>query len=42
MAGHTARLGDRFSLVEGAKARDGDKAQYYPINPPQKDRLEWI
>jgi hypothetical protein len=38
MAGHSAKRGDRFSLVAGAyPAKDrGAKAQYYPISPPEK------
>ncbi|KAF8878329.1 hypothetical protein BD779DRAFT_1447804 [Infundibulicybe gibba] len=34
MAGHSARYGDRFSLVQAAKSsgNKGSKAQYYPIS----------
>jgi hypothetical protein len=40
MAGHSAKLGDCFSLVQGAcPAKEGYKPQYYPISPPQKERL---
>jgi Transposase family tnp2 len=40
MAGHSAKRGDRFSLVPGAyPAKDkGGKAQYYPISPPEKEK----
>ena len=38
MAGHSAVHGDRFSLVEGARAAKGRGAkQYYPISPPKKE-----
>ncbi|KAI0039377.1 hypothetical protein FA95DRAFT_1655109 [Auriscalpium vulgare] len=39
MAGHSAIYGDRFTLVQGARSSKvrGSKAQYYPINPPQKN-----
>ena len=40
MSGHTAIFGDRFSLVQAAKAslKSGSKAQYYPLAPPQSDK----
>jgi hypothetical protein len=41
MAGHSAQLGDRFSMVQGAYPTKGGgaKAQYYPISPPQKNTI---
>jgi hypothetical protein len=36
MAGHSAKFGDHFSLVQGGKGA-GAKAQYYPISPPEKE-----
>ncbi|KAI0039336.1 hypothetical protein FA95DRAFT_1655411 [Auriscalpium vulgare] len=38
MAGHSAIFGDRFTLVKGARSSKvrGSKAQYYPVNPPEK------
>jgi hypothetical protein len=41
MAGHAARHGDRFSMVEGACTgkEKGAKAQYYPLSPPEKERF---
>jgi hypothetical protein len=40
MAGHAARHGDRFSMVQGACTgkEKGAKAQYYPLSPPEKER----
>lgn len=40
MAGHSAVYGDRFSMVQGARASlaKGSKAQYYPISPPERSR----
>ena len=39
-AGHSANYGDHFSLVKGASTiNTGSKAQYYPISPPQKDKI---
>jgi len=36
MAGHSAIHGDRFSMVQNARAslKRGSKFQYYPISPP--------
>ena len=36
MAGHSAIHGDRFSMIQGARAslKRGSKFQYYPISPP--------
>jgi hypothetical protein len=41
MAGHSAIFGDRFALVQGAKASNskGAKAQYYPIFPPESEKF---
>ena len=40
MAGHSAIFGDRFSLVQGAKAslNRGARALYYPMSPPENDK----
>lgn len=39
MAGHSAKHGDRFSMIPGARTSldRGAKAQYYPLSPPQND-----
>jgi len=39
MAGHSGLHGDRFSMVQGARAgkEKGARPQYYPLSPPQKD-----
>ena len=39
LAGHLAHKGDRFSMVEAAKASPGTKAQYYPISCPDNKTL---
>ena len=43
MAGHSAFLGDRFTMVQGARSKitRGAKAQYYPISAPDNDRKEY-
>jgi hypothetical protein len=40
MAGHSAKHGDRFWMIPGARTSldKGAKAQYYPLCPPQNDR----
>ncbi|KAF9531569.1 hypothetical protein CPB83DRAFT_915758 [Crepidotus variabilis] len=40
MAGHSAIRGDRFSLIEAAKASCAPLAKtlYYPLSPPQNDK----
>jgi hypothetical protein len=38
MAGHSAKHGDRFSLIPGARTSiKNSKPQYYPLRPPQND-----
>jgi hypothetical protein len=41
MAGHAARYGDRFSMVQGARIgkEKGAKQQYYPLSPPEKEKF---
>ena len=40
MAGHSAFLGDRFSMVQGAHTslKKGSKAQYYPLAPLESSK----
>ena len=40
MAGHSAFLGDRFSMVQGAHTslKKGSKAQYYPLSPSENSK----
>ena len=40
MAGHSAFLGDHFSMVKGAHAslKKGSKAQYYALAPPESSK----
>ncbi|PPQ79449.1 hypothetical protein CVT24_010069 [Panaeolus cyanescens] len=40
MAGHSARYGDRFSLLPGARSsvERGAKSQYYPLLAPHNDK----
>ena len=41
MSGHSAFCGDRFTLVQGAKASitKGAKSQYYPFSPPESEKF---
>ena len=40
MAGHSAFLGDHFSMVQGAHTslKKGSKAQYYPLSPSENSK----
>lgn len=41
MGGHSAFYGDRFTLVQGAKASaaKGAKSQYYPMSSPESEKI---